>query len=166
MNNYRKLRRILADNLAAIMESRPGLDTQAALAARSGINQTTIGRVLRTEVSITLDSLEAIADALGVSASVLVQNVKDCGAPSIYLDSRLASLSQSEAAQISAFIEFTINKKEQEARGLSFKETKAPPKGMSAAIQRAAKRPMGGGFSFEETSNPEGRQSTRKRRRK
>jgi transcriptional regulator with XRE-family HTH domain len=48
------------------MQSRPDLSTQQALARRSGVAQSTIGRILRGEVDPQADSLHRMAAALGI----------------------------------------------------------------------------------------------------
>ncbi len=47
--------------------------TQSALAKKSGVAQSTIGRILRGDVSPQTDTWEALARALGTSVSVLLQ---------------------------------------------------------------------------------------------
>jgi len=60
-----KLREKIALQLKLAMESHPTLHTQKALEAKSGVGQATIGRVLRAEVDVRTDSLQALANALG-----------------------------------------------------------------------------------------------------
>jgi hypothetical protein len=64
---------ILAKNLKALMEAnaRRGLGTQMAVAEATrhkgaAIDQTTVSRILRAEVKVQLDTLEAIARAFEV----------------------------------------------------------------------------------------------------
>jgi transcriptional regulator with XRE-family HTH domain len=58
------LRGALARNLATIMDRSPAFDSQPKIAAKSKIGQSTIGRILRAEVPVTLDNLEALAKGL------------------------------------------------------------------------------------------------------
>lgn len=62
---------ILAKNLAALMRANPELHTQQAVAAatkRAGqaIDQKTVSRILKAEVSVQIDTVQAIALAFGV----------------------------------------------------------------------------------------------------
>lgn len=63
----------IAANLSTLMAggSRPHLQTQPALAKASGVGQSTVGRILRGEVSPGSDSLRRIADAFGVDVGAL-----------------------------------------------------------------------------------------------
>jgi SOS-response transcriptional repressor LexA len=61
----------IGDNLARLMEQHPHIKTQTALAAASGIAQSTIGRVLRKESVPGAEIVQRMADALGV----LVQDI-------------------------------------------------------------------------------------------
>lgn len=53
----------VAINLKFLMSERPELGSQPLLAARSGVGQTTIGRILRGEVNATSENLKKICDA-------------------------------------------------------------------------------------------------------
>lgn len=54
-----------------LMASSRHLRTQTALARKSGVTQSTIGRILRSEVDPQSDNLERIAQAFGLSYSSL-----------------------------------------------------------------------------------------------
>jgi len=56
----------VAQRLIAAMDAHVELRTQAALAKRAGLAQTTIGRIRRAEVDTSADNLRRIADALGL----------------------------------------------------------------------------------------------------
>ncbi|WP_321959734.1 XRE family transcriptional regulator [Paraburkholderia sp. J69-1] len=62
---------IVGKQLSSLMESVPSLGTQQKLAAKTGIGQTTIGRIRRGEVNATLDNLKRIAEAFNVPVSYL-----------------------------------------------------------------------------------------------
>lgn len=63
---------VLAANLAALRE-RPGMpSSQAEIAARSGVDQTTIGRALRATNALSVDKLDGVARAFGVKPWHLV----------------------------------------------------------------------------------------------
>lgn len=61
----------LGKNIAALMAAVPELGSQPLLAARSGLAQSTIGRILRGEVDPTAGNLRKIAKAFGVPVETL-----------------------------------------------------------------------------------------------
>lgn len=67
-----KLRQVLAQRLRDLMDTTPGLETQMQVSARAGISQTTVSRILKSQVAATLDNVEAIATAYGLSPSALL----------------------------------------------------------------------------------------------
>lgn len=67
------LRQALARNLRDLRGER-GL-SQEELADRAGLHRTFVGAVERCERNISLDNIGKLADALGVSASVLLGEV-------------------------------------------------------------------------------------------
>lgn len=62
-------RQIIAERLDGLMKAHPNLGTQQKLASKTGIGQTTIGRIRRGEVNATSDNLKRIADAFNVPLS-------------------------------------------------------------------------------------------------
>lgn len=58
----------LAENLLWLKDSTPDLDSQAKIAAKAGIDQTTVGRILRAQNYPTLDKITALAKAFKVEA--------------------------------------------------------------------------------------------------
>lgn len=70
-------RALLARNLAALMAKSPDLDTQGKVHRRSKVAQATIGRILRKEGGATLDTLDQLAAAFGVSAWQLIHPKPD-----------------------------------------------------------------------------------------
>src|SRR5260363_178275 len=94
--------KVLATNLARLMAERPDLNTQIKVAKKSGIGQTTVGRILRNEVSATADNIEAIACAFGLSVGELLSTQTNVREPR-HINSRermlfdlFASLSRDE----------------------------------------------------------------------
>lgn len=65
-----EVRKILADNVAKLMASRPDLDSQQKLRRKAGgkLGQATISRILRCESAATIDNIQAIAEAFGMDA--------------------------------------------------------------------------------------------------
>lgn len=64
-------KQIVSERLDGLMNTVPHLSTQQALAKKSGVGQTTIGRIRRAEVDATAQNLKAIADAFGVTVGYL-----------------------------------------------------------------------------------------------
>ena len=66
-----KAAEVVALHLAELMQKNPKLGTQAKLAKKTGVGQTTIGRIRRGEVDATVGVLNAIAEAFGVTVGYL-----------------------------------------------------------------------------------------------
>jgi transcriptional regulator with XRE-family HTH domain len=58
---------VLAENLAALMAQNASFSSQAKVAARAGVDQTTIGRILAAKHAPTLDVVEKLAEAFGLA---------------------------------------------------------------------------------------------------
>jgi len=58
-------------NIAALMQHKPELGSQPLLAMKTGIGQTTIGRIVRSEVSTGAEKLQKIAAVFGISVDAL-----------------------------------------------------------------------------------------------
>lgn len=71
VENEIALHHVIADNLARLMATEPRI-SQTELAERSGVPQPTISRILSAKSSGTIDTLLALANALGVPLSELV----------------------------------------------------------------------------------------------
>jgi len=82
MAKIRSSRDVIARNLSNLMEVTPHLNSQPKVAARSGLGQTSIGRILRKEAGATIDSLDLIARAFGVEPwHLLVPNLDPARLP-------------------------------------------------------------------------------------
>lgn len=62
---------VVGRKLTELMEAFPNLGTQRAVAAKTGIASSTIGRIRRGDVNATAENLRAIAAAFGVPVSFL-----------------------------------------------------------------------------------------------
>lgn len=71
-----ELNEILAIRLAALMASRPALDTQIKLHQATGLAQASIQRVLARKVHTGLDVLQKLADAFGVPPTSLIEPIE------------------------------------------------------------------------------------------
>lgn len=67
----RTTKETVAERLDGLMKAVPHLSTQMKLAKKTGIGQTTIGRIRRGEVNATSENLRSIADAFGVTVGYL-----------------------------------------------------------------------------------------------
>lgn len=65
----------IAITLDTWMRQTPGLESQPKLAKKSGVGQTTIGRILRAEVDPGAEKLDLIARAFGKTASDLMAGI-------------------------------------------------------------------------------------------
>lgn len=66
------IRQTLANNLKYLMASRPDLDVQQKLAEKSGVVQSTIGRILRQESDAGITTVESLARAFRIDAQDLL----------------------------------------------------------------------------------------------
>ena len=74
---------LLAENLRALMDRHPLLNTQQALAKRSGVAQGTISHMLNVDYPSwpKLDSIEMVARAFGITANELIsESISDVNA--------------------------------------------------------------------------------------
>lgn len=67
------IEQVLAANLAALMDAHPQYKSQMKLCKASGVGQTTIGRMRRGEGAATIDNVQKIAKAFGLSSSDLLR---------------------------------------------------------------------------------------------
>lgn len=67
----------LGKNIALLMEAMKDLASQPALAKKAGVAQSTVGRIIRGEVSPSTDNLRKIANAFGISVSNLLFDTDD-----------------------------------------------------------------------------------------
>lgn len=72
---------IVAEKLDELMTESIDLGSQQKLANRTGIGQTTIGRIRRGEVDATVENIKAIADAFGVGVGYLYGETDKNGMP-------------------------------------------------------------------------------------
>lgn len=96
------LRTLLAHRLRELMDSTPALDTQTKIAERSGIAQSTVGRILRGDVAVTLDNVEALARAFDIGPHELLQKTRSTNS----LDLMLVNLPADEIEKILAYARF------------------------------------------------------------
>lgn len=67
-------REIIAFNLKRLMEANKNLDTQDKLHVKTGMSQSSIGRILKAEVSVGVDKLDDLAKAFKCGVSEFFLN--------------------------------------------------------------------------------------------
>lgn len=102
------LRKMIAMRLRELMDASIDMQTQEAVAKRSGMAQTTIGRILKQQVAATIDNIESIARAFNVDASQLIAGDKGTSALDEW-QKQIENLPPSERDRIIQFIRFTID---------------------------------------------------------
>ncbi|WP_334470414.1 helix-turn-helix domain-containing protein [Arsenophonus sp. PmNCSU2021_1] len=100
--------KIVSDNLTTFMMI-DGVKSQAQLSVKSKLGQSTINRIVKNESSATIDSLEAIAKALGRKPYELMLPPNDNNVLK-YDHKKFAELPWSAKEEIQDFIEFVIHK--------------------------------------------------------
>jgi SOS-response transcriptional repressor LexA len=63
---------VLAANVKSLLDTHGTINTQAKLAQKSGVAQSSISRILRADTQATAETIEAIASAFGVTAADLM----------------------------------------------------------------------------------------------
>lgn len=63
---------VLAANVKSLLDTHSTINTQAKLAQKSGVGQSSISRILRADTQATAETIEAIAHAFGVTAAQLM----------------------------------------------------------------------------------------------
>jgi len=99
---------IAAKNLADWMQANRDLKTQAAVAEKAQIGQSTINRLLKCEASISINNLASIAGVFGRRAYELLIPPHDDSIIQ-YDHSRFAALPAEEKAKITSFIDFIMS---------------------------------------------------------
>ena len=93
--------------VATAMASRRDLKTQTALAKKSGVAQSTIGRILRGEVNPQSGNLEQIAQAFGMSIAGLVEMGQE-GESAAELIDDIKSVERSEYVTLLSWAQATL----------------------------------------------------------
>lgn len=66
MQDERPSRQVIADNIAALMQSRPDLDSNIKLSKRTSLGTGTISRILNAQSAPTADTIEILAKTFEV----------------------------------------------------------------------------------------------------
>lgn len=104
----KQIGKIFAHRLKELMAVRPDLDTQVKLAKVTGMSQTTIGRILKSRVSPTLEHVGSIADAFGMSIGEMVGSTMDKSSLINYDRKAYARLTDEQKKAIESYIHHQI----------------------------------------------------------
>lgn len=155
------LKDVLAARLRVLMAERDDLDTQARVAQRAGVSQSTVGRILSREVHTSLDVLEALAAAFRVHPLSLVSDPRDmtqASAAAVDYSERLLleawrRLAPQQQHAVMGYIEVATarsvlagTKPATTAESAAVETVSEVPAGAKAAVRRAASRPPGSDF--------------------
>ncbi|MBR7961403.1 helix-turn-helix transcriptional regulator [Burkholderia vietnamiensis] len=103
------MRKLLADRVRLWMGRVPAADTQAKLATRAKMSQSSIHRVLNLGTEPELATAYKLASAFGISIAQLLEEDDQGGTGTLPIDpKRFARLPVSERAKIQAFAEFVM----------------------------------------------------------
>jgi len=121
--------KIFAANLVRLMAVRPDLDTQLKVADKSGVAQSTVGRILRGTVSPTLENVEAIAHAFGKAPGEMIGSGYNSAAEIVYDRVRYAKLPKEEKLRVESYIEHALREHDVAAArgGREFNQTTRTP---------------------------------------
>lgn len=138
------LRETLARRLRELMGAHLGMDTQVKVAAKSGVSQSTVQRILARDQAATVDLLEQLASAFGIKrAQHLLLDADE-----LELLAAWSKLAKQDKDRVLGYLYVTS----QQALGhnaplLSFTSSSDAPPALRAAITRDAGKPKSGGES-------------------
>ncbi|WP_186169808.1 helix-turn-helix domain-containing protein [Burkholderia gladioli] len=164
----RDIRQILATNLRLKMDATPGLDTQAKVAARAKISQSSVGRFLAGSVYAQLAQVETLAHLFGVSVAEMLNESgpTETSIDTLTFDRRaVAELSPEKKRQIEQFITFVVQQPQTGAAPatLEISETSDTPAGLKQRLLDAIERELDDTQQLpneeNEPSRPAGRRS-------
>lgn len=127
------------------MDDHDNLNTQAKLAARAGIAQRTVGRMLKNEADPQLGHCEAVAEALGVSLIDLLTD-PDSAVSGLHYDRNAAArLTQESREKIESYIRFIIATEAPTSSGeneLNVSQTLPATQAQEDTVKRVARRSL------------------------
>lgn len=139
------MRKLLAENVRLWMARVPAVDTQAKLAVRAGMSQSSVHRILHEDTEPELETAYKLACAIGISVSDLLrENERTTVAP--FDLERYAALPDVEKEKIRAFAEFVLTSHEssrtQQPSQQQFTETIQPDTEQSRLVKHVAQRDL------------------------
>lgn len=132
------LRKTLSRRVRELMDRRVDLDTQMKLRTKTGLAQATVGRVLSAQTAATVDSVEALAKAFGVSAMELMADSDT----DVRLMRALSKLSAEDKVRILHYIEVSsqVAVSQTGIDRRTWVDTRPAPPSLVAASSRASAR--------------------------
>ncbi|APZ19431.1 hypothetical protein SY87_16155 [Burkholderia pseudomallei] len=167
MSKDLSMRKFLADKVRLWMGRVPAADTQAKLAARAKMSQSSIHRVLHQDTEPELTTAYKLASAFGISIAQLLDDSDAEGIAALPVDpKRFARLPASEKEKIRAFAEFVVAAYEASTGGAdelkSLSETIPAKDDERSLVERVAQRDLTTDTLSEHETNS---QPARKRRK-
>lgn len=101
------LKGILAQNVKRLMQVVPEVATQAKLAARAHMSQSSIHRIINEDTEPEIETVGKLAEAIGVSIATLLTEGEGDDLPAI-VHEKYKALPYTEKEKIKSFIEFVI----------------------------------------------------------
>ncbi|CAN7648969.1 helix-turn-helix domain-containing protein [Paraburkholderia terricola] len=111
------IRYVIASNIRHLMLDAPDPRSEAELAARARIPKSTVQNVLNASIDVDMDVLDAIAEALGVSAPTLLAPPGLPVDPISKYRERIAALPADQQKRIQDFINSVAASHEEAAVG-------------------------------------------------
>lgn len=163
------MRQLLADRVRLWMGRVPAADTQAKLAARAKMSQSSIHRVLNLGTEPELATAYKLATAFGISIAQLLDDDDRDASSALPIDpKRFARLPAGERDKIRAFAEFVIATYEASTRGAgeltSVSETIPATDDERSLVERVAQRDLTTDTLSEHETNSQSAQKRRKLR--
>lgn len=135
------LKRVLAKNVKRLMGLVPEVATQAKLAARAHMSQSSVHRILNEDTEPEIETVQKLANAIGVSVAALLTEGQPDELPPLAQE-KYRALPVAEKEKIRAFIDFVIASHEAEKAGvpITFSERMEPTQSSRAIAQELAQR--------------------------
>jgi transcriptional regulator with XRE-family HTH domain len=157
------LKRILAENVKRLMLVVPEVATQAKLAARAHMSQSSIHRIINEDTEPEIETVGKLAEAIGVSIATLLTEGEGDDLSGI-VHEKYKALPHAEKEKIKSFIEFVIASHEAATTGTPVTHTgrQDPPNEEREVAQRLNQRKP----SDQTLTSHERQNSVRGRRKK
>lgn len=135
------LKQVLAQNVKRLMGEVPEVATQAKLAARAHMSQSSIHRILNEGTEPEIETVQKLANAIGVPIATLLTEDQADELPPLTLG-KYRALPASEKEKIKTFIEFVIASYEAENAGvpITFSERLEPTESARTVAAGLAQR--------------------------
>ena len=124
----------LSRRLKELMAKRPDLGSQVKLSRRTGLAQSTVGRLLNKVNAADIDVVDMLAGAFGVTASDLLNS----SPRDVHLLSLIQQINEKETKEVIQFIEFMILKRQNVNTGMDFEHESALSRQSAASVSRAS----------------------------